>query len=477
MSWLFERFIVPSEIHGEMTCIRSFGRWYIGAGGTGQASSYLNRMWRQALRRTIPKSHPIKNILILGCGTGGAFREFYRRFPKAHIVTTEIDPVMIELAKRCGFLKGVPWPEIHMGRSEEILPTVHGAFDLIVSDMFIGRDVATETSSATVMRELTRLLRPNGHLILNAYSEPSYADRFSPTFCLVQQWVYKENHLAHFRPHGAGVIGDERPPGYVPYFSCKAYLEREYRGRPGFEVVNAGDAVGIRQSFGAFLIERYHSNVEPNVERGRLKFVMWDSWNVIKPPRGWRHLPGMPRRALMGYAEVPTTGDVSIGWSELARRERKKWLTQSEWMIKEVEAEGYCAAYAKSGKTEVLIREFSASIRRKQKFQCELTHLYGVVSRETGELIAGFATLDIPEIRTSLHVSGFVLPKARAIPVGVGLVGHWFTESQRRGMRYCEFDGFYAPGAPRSWKGFSRFKAQFGTRFVAYPKSFWKVVW
>ena len=105
----------------------------------------------------------------------------------------------------------------------------------------------------------------------------------------------------------------------------------------------------------------------------------------------------------------------------------------------------------------------------------DLFHLYGVVSLDTGELIAGLAVLDVPEIRVSIHVTGFILPIARHTPAGVGLINHWFCESQSRGIRFCDFDGFFAPGDPISWKGFSRFKSQFGVRFVAYPDPFWRI--
>lgn len=475
MSWLYESFRIPSDVHGEIRCTRLFGRWTVEAGGTGQASDYLNAMWRKALRRAVPEPETVTRILILGFGTGGAFPEFYRRFPKAHIVTIEIDPVMVDLARRFGALNGFPWPEIHVGRAEEILPTVTGQFDLVISDMFVGHDVAKDTASPILMRELSRLIRPNGHLLINAYREPTYFNGFSSEFAFVQKWKYLLNWIAHFRPHGAGVIGDALPAGYVPFFSCKEYLEREYRSWPPFEVVDAGDAHGVRQTIGPISIERYHGDVEPALAPGRLRVVLWDSWTRLAPPAGWHRFPGNPRRSLMGYAEIPATGDIHPHWSELARRERKKWLAQEECTIATIDAETYCAAYAKCGKSRSIIRGFSSGVRRKAKTHGDLLHLYAVISRATGEIVAGLATLDVPEIKTSIHVTGFILPSARHSPAGVGLVNQWFRDSQSRGIRFCDFDGFYAKGEPIEWKGFSRFKSQFGTKFIAYPKPFWRI--
>ncbi len=473
MSWLYESFRVPSDVHGEIRCTRLLGRWTVEAGGTGQASDYLNTMWRKALRE-IPRDS-VARILILGFGTGGAFPEFYKRFPRAHIVTVEIDPVMVDLAKRFGALRGFLWPEVHVGRAEEILPTLTGQFDLIVSDMFVGHDVAKDTASPVLMRELARLLRPNGHLLVNAYREPIFFDGFLSAFATVKKWKYLANWIAHFRPHGAGVVGDAMPSGYVPFFSCEGYLEREYREWPPFEIVNAGNAWGVRRKIGPISVERYHGDVEPVTQPGRLRFVMWDPWTRLAPPAGWHRYLGNPRRSLMGYAELPQFGDVHLAWSELARRERKKWLAQDEYEIKLIDAETYCAAYARCGKSQSIIDGFSSGVRRKTKAHGDLLHLYGVVSRKTGEVVAGLAAVDIPEIKTSIHVTGFILPAARHSPAGVGLVNRWFLDSQSRGMRFCDFDGFYAKGEPAEWKGFSRFKSQFGTRFIAYPKPFWRI--
>ena len=475
MSWIYEKLRIPSEVHGKIRCTRWFGRWSVESGGTGQANAYLNTLWRKALRRAIPDPQNITRILILGFGTGGAFREFYRRFPRAHIVTVEIDPVMVDLARRFGMFHGTVWPEIHMGSAEQVLPTLSGRFDLIVSDMFVGHEVAADTASPLLMREVQRLLHPHGHLIVNAYREPIFFHAFSSACATVNIWKHAANWIGHFRPHGAGVIGDALPPGYVPFFACKEYLLRDYRSRPRFLIVRAGAAWGIRHMLGPCVIERYHSDQEPIVASGPLRFVMWDSWTCIAAPRGWHRFPGNARRKLTGFAEIPFAGDVQRAWSELARRERKKWMTQHEWTIAKVDVETYCRVYAQCGKPSSLVRSFSQLIRHKTRAHGDLFHLYGVVSLDTGELIAGLAVLDVPEIRVSIHVTGFILPIARHTPAGVGLINHWFCESQSRGIRFCDFDGFFAPGDPVSWKGFSRFKSQFGVRFVAYPDPFWRI--
>jgi hypothetical protein len=37
------------------------------------------------------------------------------------------------------------------------------------------------------------------------------------------------------------------------------------------------------------------------------------------------------------------------------------------------------------------------------------------------------------------------------------------------GLRVLDFGVFWAPGDPKSWMGFSQFKAQFNIHFIRYP--------
>lgn len=77
--------------------------------------------------------------------------------------------------------------------------------------------------------------------------------------------------------------------------------------------------------------------------------------------------------------------------------------------------------------------------------------------------------IDVPEASLSIHHMAFYLPTAEHYSANVGLIDAWFRHGIERRLRFLDFDAFYAPGDPRSWRGFSRFKSQFGTRFIRYP--------
>jgi hypothetical protein len=473
MSWLYESFSIPSAVNGTIRCDRLLGQWSVTVGNTGQANGYLNALWRRAVKR-IPQEG-IKRILMLGLGSGGAIPEFHRRFPRAHITAIEIDPVMVELAHRFGKLKN-RFPEVHVGSAADILPTLTGHYDLIVSDMFMSHAVAPDTTDASVQQHIARLLHPQGHLLINAYDQPQMADVFSAYLVEVSRWRYLLSTVGHFRPHGAGIVGDVLPQGYVPYAASADYLKREYTNWPPFEVIQAGDAWGVRRMIGPISVERYVGNAEPKITSGGFRYVIWDPITKREASSGWRRSRGAYWRQLTGYADLTQPGELHEHWSELARRERKKWLSQEAVEIRAVDVDTYCRAYARSNKRATIIRLFSDAVRRKAQTHGERLHVWAAVSKTTGDIVAGFVALDVPEIRTTIHVTGFVLREAYPSGAGTGLIDHWLTTSRANGLHFADFDGFYAPGAPKDWKGFSKFKAQFGTRYIAYPHPFWRFV-
>ena len=190
MSWLYESRWVPSEINGKIHCLRWFGRWSVVVRNTGQTSSYLDEMWSRALRR-IDDPKKIRRILVLGFGTGGAIPQFYRRFPRAHIVSIEIDPVMVELASSFGNLRRFRWPEVHIGNAQDVLPELTGRFDLIVCDMFLGHDVSPAMTGRSCLEEIVRLLHPQGHLLVNALAYPEILDPYRTNFAEVSRWKFR----------------------------------------------------------------------------------------------------------------------------------------------------------------------------------------------------------------------------------------------------------------------------------------------
>jgi len=55
-----------------------------------------------------------------------------------------------------------------------------------------------------------------------------------------------------------------------------------------------------------------------------------------------------------------------------------------------------------------------------------------------------------------------------------GLFDHWFKDSLAQNTAFIDFGNFWKKGDPRSWKGFSIFKAKFGPTYFFYKPKLYK---
>ncbi len=84
------------------------------------------------------------------------------------------------------------------------------------------------------------------------------------------------------------------------------------------------------------------------------------------------------------------------------------------------------------------------------------------------------ATLTSPACRGSYYISGFIVKDAEHDPVMVGLMDNWFKTSLEKNIAFLHFGGFWAPGNPQNWKGYSQFKAKFGLSYIAFPPTLFR---
>lgn len=471
MSWLYEYLTVPSEINGTIKCWRNLGEWQVAVGETGQSGPYLDTMWKRAVRK-VPNRKSVRRILILGLGIGSSIEAYYKRFPTAKVTVVEIDPVMVELADRFTFLKGRQRPEILLGDAREVVPTLKGRYDLIVFDMFIGQDAAQTTRQGDFIDTTIRLLAADGSILVNAYLEQDIFALFQRHCREITRWKYQRNHVAHFRPWGVGTVGDPLPSDYRHAYDCIPFMEREFIRPPRVQPVIAGPVAGFQRSLPGFDFVHYLSDKEPTSRpvKTRPRLTLWQPLSRVEVPPGWKRWPVAGHRRLTGFSLIPETGDYTGRWSDHAKRHQKRWQKQGTHEIVDADVETYIRSYETCGKGTGLIRLFSDELRRKERAHPNCLRLRLAREKGTGCIAGGFASLWIPEIRQTFHVTSFLTSAGRETSAAFGLVDDAFQIAQGRGDRIFEFDGFYAAGDPPSWKGFSRFKGQFGVFYIRWPK-------
>lgn len=112
----------------------------------------------------------VRRVLVLGVGGGAVVRQLQHFLTPEHIVGVELDPVHLYVARRFfGLRPG--HAELHAADAVEFVEGYAGApFDLIIDDLFAGRDGEPERAVAanrSWAHRLLRLLAPRGALVAN----------------------------------------------------------------------------------------------------------------------------------------------------------------------------------------------------------------------------------------------------------------------------------------------------------------------
>jgi ubiquinone/menaquinone biosynthesis C-methylase UbiE len=150
---------------------------------------YLEATTRETLRR-IPMS-PTARVLDVGCGTGELLRRLRAKYPDA--VLAGLDPVaeMLDVARqklsakedlRIGYADSLPWPA--------------AGFDVVVScNMF-----HYITHPVEALREMARVIRPGGALVLTDWCDDYLACRLCNLYLrLTNRAFYKTYREAECR--------------------------------------------------------------------------------------------------------------------------------------------------------------------------------------------------------------------------------------------------------------------------------------
>jgi len=112
---------------------------------------------------------PGHRVLDVGCGTATLTLLAKRAEPRADVVGLDVDPVMLELARRKASRSGLG-VALHLG-SAVVLPYADGSFDRVLSSLTLHH--LTPEQKVAALRETFRVLKPGGELHVADWGRPA----------------------------------------------------------------------------------------------------------------------------------------------------------------------------------------------------------------------------------------------------------------------------------------------------------------
>jgi demethylmenaquinone methyltransferase/2-methoxy-6-polyprenyl-1,4-benzoquinol methylase len=129
-------------------------------------------LWRRRAVRIVEEWRP-RQVLDLATGSGDLALALQRRLPEAAITAADFSPEMLSVARRKGVRETVLADALHLPFPDESFDCVTVAFGL--------RNMA---DWSLALREMSRVLRPNGHVLVLDFSLPAGALRPAYRFYL-----------------------------------------------------------------------------------------------------------------------------------------------------------------------------------------------------------------------------------------------------------------------------------------------------
>ncbi len=116
--------------------------------------------WRHRAAEIVKAWKPAR-VLDLACGSGDLALAIGRKLPTAAITAADFSPEMLALARRKGVQRTVLADALH-------LPFAQGSFDCVT----VAFGLRNMADWGAALREIARVLAPNGHLLVLDFSAP-----------------------------------------------------------------------------------------------------------------------------------------------------------------------------------------------------------------------------------------------------------------------------------------------------------------
>lgn len=177
LSYIFPQtiFRASSKYNRDIRINEECGELKLLVNGSRQSGKYIRKLWEASFRSFhIGRERKIKNILVLGVAGGTVIHLLHKRFPAARITGVDIDTVMIDIGNRYFGLNTIPVLRLVRDDAKHFVRRPAHRFDLIIVDLFFGREIPAFVESPIFLRRLRYMLDNGGTVVINYLRELEY---------------------------------------------------------------------------------------------------------------------------------------------------------------------------------------------------------------------------------------------------------------------------------------------------------------
>ncbi len=186
----------------------------------------LHEVFAQAFERLAIRRRDIRSVLVLGLGAGSVVHLLRRDHGvRAPITALEIDPVMVEIARKYFALDAWPNLEVITADAVEWVAKTDRRFDLVVVDLFHEAEVPPACRTRRFLETLRDRLAPGGLLAFNVVAGPAAARQSAREFSAVFEKTLQQARvlevrgnliLVFERPRAESLVADDGSRRYSP---------------------------------------------------------------------------------------------------------------------------------------------------------------------------------------------------------------------------------------------------------------------
>ncbi len=263
-------------------------------------------------------------------------------------------------------------------------------------------------------------------------------------------------------------------PDFVHLRQSLSFLSGSF-GEKYRTIVGKDGAIGVRFSFWIFAVEYYTGDIQPTpVPFNGARLVIWDRVMNEHIPKGWKQMIKKFQLSPCAIVDV-SQGEYWNDWTKTLRQYRRKWETQDEYAILEIDSDEFAKYYRRLGRPRDLAPVSVTALLRHIKESKDKVKLYVLQNNLTKEVLAGIGIVDVPEVNQSYYLLAF-LDKGSAPPAsGLWLINNWFINCKKSNIRFANLGVIWRPGESKGWKGFSEFKLHFHPCILEYKLPLFRI--